>query len=56
MAVLLGNGDGTLGTATVFGGGINSSATAISFAGFQSSIALGTGNQVVLVKNMTASK
>ena len=56
MAVLLGNGDGTLGTATVFGGGINSSATAISFAGFQPSIALGTGNQVVLVKNMTASK
>jgi hypothetical protein len=56
MAVLLGNGDGTLGTATVFGGGINSSATAISFAGFQPSIALGTGNRVVLVKNMTASK
>ena len=56
MAVLLGNGDGTLGTATVFGGGINSSATAISFAGFQPSIALGTGNQVVLVKNMTRSK
>ena len=57
MAVLLGNGDGTLGTATVFGGGINSSATAISFAGFQPSIALGTHlNQVVLVKNMTPSR
>jgi hypothetical protein len=57
MAVLLGNGDGTLGTATVFGGGINDSATAITFAGFQPSIALGTHlNQVVLVKNMTRSK
>jgi hypothetical protein len=55
--VLLGTGAGTLGAATVFGGGKNDSATAITFAGFQPSIALGTRlSQVVLVKNMTRSR
>jgi len=56
MAVLLGNGDGTLGEATLFGGGLTDSATAVTFAGFQPSVVLGTPNQVLVVKNSTASK
>ena len=55
MAVLLGNGDGTLGPATLFGGGLADSATAVSFAGFQPSVALGTPNQVLVVRNTTPS-
>ncbi|HEY7096849.1 MAG TPA: VCBS repeat-containing protein [Terriglobales bacterium] len=55
MAVLLGNGDGTLGPAALFGGGLADSATAVTFAGFQPSVVLGTPKQVLVVKNMTTS-
>jgi hypothetical protein len=55
MAVLLGNGDGTLGPAALFGGGLADSATAVNFAGLQPSVVLGTPNQVLVVKNATAS-
>jgi len=56
MAVLPGNGDGTLGTATLFGGGLADSAAAVNVAGFQPSVVLATPNRVVVVKNTTASK
>jgi hypothetical protein len=56
MALLLGNGDGTLGAATLFGGGLADSATAVTFAGSQPSVVLGTPNQVLVVKNRTAAK
>jgi hypothetical protein len=56
MAVLLGNGDGTLGPATLFGGGLTDSATAVNFAGFQPSVVLGTPNQGLVVRNPAASK
>ena len=56
MAVLLGKGDGTLGPATLLGGGLADSATAVTFAGFQPSVVLGTPNQVLVVKNTTASQ
>lgn len=49
-----GNGDGTFGPGTGFGGGLTNAAVAIDRPGFQPSIALGTElKQLRVVRNMT---
>jgi len=56
VAVLLGNGDGTLGPASLFGGGFADSSVAVNFDGFQPSIALATDGHMLLLKNATPNR
>jgi hypothetical protein len=57
VSLLLGNGDGTLGTAHLFAGGFAGGAVAIDSGKTQPSIAITTDNaEVVVVRNATPSK
>jgi len=56
VSLLLGNGDGTLRPATLFGGGLADAAVALDAAGLQPGIAITTeDSSVLVVKNATAS-
>ena len=56
VSLLLGNGDGTLGSAQLFAGGLADSAVALTVAGFQPAIAMTTRDSTVrIVKNATRS-
>jgi FG-GAP-like repeat len=56
IPVLLGNGDGTLDTAALFGGGLADSAVAVDFGKFEPELVMSTPEQVVVVKDATRSK
>ena len=56
IPVLLGNGDGTLGAAALFGGGFADSAVAVDFGKFAPELVISTPEQVVVVKNATRSE
>jgi hypothetical protein len=56
IPVLLGNGDGTLGTAALFGCGFADSAVAVDFGKFEPELVVSTPEQVVVVKNATRSE
>jgi len=56
VSLLLGNGDGTLRSAQLFGGGLADSAVAVSVAGFQPGIAMTIQDaKVRIVRNATPS-
>jgi hypothetical protein len=56
VSMLLGNGNGTLRPAQLFGGGLADSAVAIDAAGFQPAIAMATHDaKVRIIKNATPS-
>ena len=57
VSFLPGNGDGTLGTPTLFQGALTDSAAVVDFAGRQPSIAMATQDGTLhLLRNLTTSK
>jgi len=56
ISFMPGNGDGTLGTATLFGGGLASSATGVDINHFEPSIVMPAENQLLVVRNATAAQ